>query len=128
MRFFADNSDLKNPLPLNDADVAPKDPRSDDYIAWLRFDNGTIKVCDSDSPKAFRVYRKPDTPLNNIGHIRRLLFTSNSSEWNGFVRGATAACESEGEVVDLEKLITLIGQRVRNQERFAALAAAKEKP
>lgn len=30
----------------------------DGYVAWLRFDNGIIKVCDSDSDGAFKVWRK----------------------------------------------------------------------
>lgn len=31
----------------------------DDYVAWLRYtENGSIVTCDSDAPKAFRVYRK----------------------------------------------------------------------
>jgi hypothetical protein len=33
----------------------------DDYVAWARYDNGTIRLCDSDSPGAFRVYRHPPT-------------------------------------------------------------------
>lgn len=31
----------------------------DSYIAWARYTNGTIRLCDSDSPGAFRVYRHP---------------------------------------------------------------------
>ena len=35
----------------------------DDYVAWLCFKrNGTISVCDSDTPNAFRVYRQRPTP------------------------------------------------------------------
>jgi hypothetical protein len=33
-------------------------PLEDGYVAWLRFDNGAIKVCDSDVEGAFRVYRR----------------------------------------------------------------------
>ena len=33
----------------------------DIYVAWLRFDNGTIKLCDSYYPKAFKVYRRRET-------------------------------------------------------------------
>jgi hypothetical protein len=28
-----------------------------DYVAWLRYTENSIVTCDSDSPKAFKVYR-----------------------------------------------------------------------
>lgn len=31
----------------------------DDYVAWIRFSGRSIRVCDSDSPGAFRVWRRP---------------------------------------------------------------------
>ncbi len=32
----------------------------DDYVAWCRYtENGSIETCDSDDPKAFKVYRGP---------------------------------------------------------------------
>lgn len=31
---------------------------SDDYVAWLRWNGKTYVTCDSDSPGAFRVYRR----------------------------------------------------------------------
>lgn len=29
-----------------------------EHVAWCRYEGNTIKLCDSDSQKAFRVYRK----------------------------------------------------------------------
>ena len=31
---------------------------SDDYVAWLRWNGKSYVTCDSDSPGAFRVYRR----------------------------------------------------------------------
>lgn len=38
---------------------ATRECAEDNYVAWLRYVNGTIRVCDSDSPGAFKVYRHP---------------------------------------------------------------------
>lgn len=44
----------KSPKPSTDPDV--EDDK--DYVAWCRYtENGSIVTCDSDAPKAFKVYR-----------------------------------------------------------------------
>jgi hypothetical protein len=59
------------PCPFNDMVRAiyragQRDTRSDgggagadDYVAWCRYNGTTIVTCDSDEPKAFKVYRHP---------------------------------------------------------------------
>jgi len=40
----------------------PKPPiprtHNENYVAWAKYDNGTIKLCDSDSSRAFPVYKE----------------------------------------------------------------------
>jgi hypothetical protein len=49
----------------------------DDYVAWLRFTKGgSIVTCDSDAPKAFKVYRHSkarDSALIRLGETMALL-------------------------------------------------------
>ena len=37
------------------------DPRFSNHVAWLRYTERNIVVCDSDAPGAFKVYRVPPT-------------------------------------------------------------------
>lgn len=45
----------------------------DDYVAWARYSGGTIRLCDSDAPGAFKVYRhpqeQPDNPLRAFAGV-----------------------------------------------------------
>lgn len=34
--------------------------QSDDYVAYLRFRNGRLQLCDSDAEGAFKVWRRPE--------------------------------------------------------------------
>ena len=42
-----------------DSPKAEGEEPSDNYVAWLQFRKGSIRVCDSDAEGAFRVYRHP---------------------------------------------------------------------
>ena len=44
---------------LIDSPRAEGEEASDNYVAWLQFRKGSIRVCDSDAEGAFRVYRHP---------------------------------------------------------------------
>lgn len=70
----AENERLAAELKLTNA--------QDDYVAWMRYQSGEngrtrILVCDSNDPKAFRVWRRPNaaalaaiTALQQVGKIR----------------------------------------------------------
>lgn len=44
----------------------------DNYVAWLRYVNGTIKTCDSDSKGAFKVWRRPPAPAPSDARERAI--------------------------------------------------------
>lgn len=39
--------------------TTPQSAPADDYVAWMRYSGQSIVVCDSDAPRAFKVYRHP---------------------------------------------------------------------
>lgn len=53
-RLRAENTALRRQIEAND----------DTYVAWCRYRNGRILLCDSDSPGAFKVYRHPRAQID----------------------------------------------------------------
>lgn len=78
-----------------------------DYVAWACYSkNGdgetVIKLCDSDHPKAFKVYRHPARQdaaprpnLTDIGQLRAYLLVPFDCKWNALIRDVTAEHEHD---------------------------------
>ena len=52
-----DNGSTAEPPP--EPPAAPPSENEDNYVAWCRYTQQRIVLCDSDSPNAFKVYRNP---------------------------------------------------------------------